>query len=252
MIISITIPKPIAKLTTPRILKTGLYVTWGASALLLWSAIAAIQTQRHGLHTVTQKAIPNVIVAQRLKTAMTDIDSIIANHLLDPSLTMSKIDQEDYNARRGDLSERIVLAAQNISLGDAEEKPLQTIVLKFNDYMAQAERAQVAKEQGDRVAMLAAYRQAAQIVDTILLPSADEFARVNESVLERSYQEAQAASRLSFLWIPLSRILLVSALVVLQVFLSQRTRRTLNPLLLGATVIAILFLFHTDLSELLC
>jgi hypothetical protein len=240
-----TIPKPIAKLTTPQILKTGLYVTWGASALLLWSAIAAIQTQRHGLDAVTQKAIPNVFMAQRLKTAMTDIDSIVANQLLEPSLTMSKIDQENYDTRRGDLSERIVLAAQNISLGNAEQKPLQTIVLKFNDYMAQAERARFAKERGDQVAMLAAYRQATQILDETLLPSADEFARVNEAVLERSYAEAQAAGRWSVLWIAASGVLLISVLIVLQLFLSQRTRRTFNPLLLAATAIALLFLSHT-------
>jgi hypothetical protein len=245
MVIQTTLPKSIAKFTTPQVLKIGLYITWGASALLLWSAIAAIQTQRHGLDAVTQKAIPNVFMAQRLKTAMTDIDSIVANQLLEPSLTMSKVDQENYDTRRGDLSERIVLAAQNISLGDAEEKPLQTIVLKFNDYMAQAERARFAKERGDQVAMLAAYRQATQILDETLLPSADEFARVNEAVLKRSYAEAQMAGRLSVLWIAASGVLLISALIVLQLFLSQRTRRTFNPLLLAATAIAVLFLSHT-------
>ncbi|MBF2073485.1 MAG: hypothetical protein IGS50_06955 [Synechococcales cyanobacterium C42_A2020_086] len=237
--------KPVRTLTTPQLLKAGLYVTWGASALMLISAIAGIQAQRNGLQAVTQRAIPNVIVAQRLKTAMTDIDSIVANQLLKDSLTVSSADQEDYMTRRGELAERIVLAARNLSLGDAEQKPLESILLNFNDYIAQAERARFAKERGDQVAMLTAYRQASRILDEKLLPAADEFAQVNETALERNYREAQTAAYWLRGAILLSGLSLLIALVALQFFLARRTRRTFNPALVAATAIAIVFIGHT-------
>ena len=232
-------------LTTPQWLKVGLYVTWGASALMVVSAIAGIQIQRNGLKAVAEKSIPNVFMAQRLKTAMTDIDSIVANQLVEDSLTMSRVDQENYNNRRGELSERIVLAARNISLGDAEQKPLESFVLNYSNYMAQAERARFAKERGDRVAMLAAYRQAAQILDNKLLPTADQFARVNEVALESSYQLAQMTSAWWLGAIAAFGLVLIVSLIVLQLFLIRRTRRMLNPLLAAATVTSVLLLAHT-------
>lgn len=237
--------KRIRTLTTPQLLKAGLYITWGASALMLVSAIAGIQAQRNGLQAVTQRAIPNVIVAQRLKTAMTDIDSIVANQLLKDSLSVSLADQEDYMTRRGDLAERIVLAARNLSLGDAEQKPLESILLNFNDYIAQAERARFAKERGDQVAMLAAYRQASQILDEKLLPAADEFAQVNEAALESNYREVQTAAYWLRGAILLSGLSLLIALVALQFFLARRTRRIFNPALVAATAIAIVFMGYT-------
>ncbi len=120
----------------PQLIKTGLYITWGTSLLLLVSTIVGIQTQRHGLKSVTQRAIPNVIVAQRLKTAMTDIDSIGANQLLEEASTCNPADQQDYLIRRGDLAGRMVLAARNLSLGAAEQPPLQMLFLHFSDYIA--------------------------------------------------------------------------------------------------------------------
>lgn len=237
--------KQVRKLTTPQLMKAGLYVTWGASVLMVISAIAGIQTQRNGLKAVAEKAIPNVFVAQRIKTAMTDIDSIIANQLVEDSLTMSQVDLDNYNFRRGELSQRLVIAARNISLGDAEQKPLESFILNYSNYMAQAERAQFAKERGDRVSMLAAYRQATQILDEKLLSSADEFARVNEAALESSYQAAQTASLTWQGSFALFAIGLIVALIALQRFLKHRTRRTLNPLLVSATAIAVLFLIHT-------
>ncbi len=103
----------------------------------------------------------------------------------------------------------------------------------------------MAKERGDRGAMLAAYRQASQILDTQLLPAAVAFARVNEVALEQRYREAEQAARY---WRPVilrSGLGLILTLLVLQVFLTRRTRRLLNPLLLLATVIASLFVTHT-------
>lgn len=237
--------KKIKKLTTPQWFKIGLYATWSASLLVLLSAIFGIQTQRHGIQAVAEDAIPDVIQAQRLKTAMTDIDSMIANQLLESSATLSPADQEIFDQRRQDLAERIVLAAQNISLGEAEQAPLQSLVLNFNDYMAQVERARFAKERGDQIAMLGAYRRATQILDETLIPNADEFARVNEEALEKSYDQARAAANLSLGFIALSGLLLLSTLIALQLFLSQRTRRTFNPMLVGATTVAVLFLAHT-------
>jgi hypothetical protein len=235
------IQKHIQNLTTPQWLKVGLYGTWGASLLLLISAIAGIQAQRHGIQAVAQDAIPNVILAQRLKTAMTDIDSMVANRLVGELLGAG---QEAYYQRQGDLSERIMRAAQNAASHE-EQLVLQSLMRNFNTYTVQAEQARFAKQRGDKRGMLEAYRQAAAILDNNLLPIADRLAQINETALQISYQQAQNRAKWSLSLILLSGLGLVGSLVALQVLLSRRTRRQLNPMLVGATVLAIGLVSHT-------
>lgn len=229
------VTQTIQNATTPQWYKVGLYGSCGASLLLLLSAISGIQAQRQAVQSVTQSAIPNVIQAQRLKTAMTDIDSMVANRLLG---SLSGAGQELYYKRQGELAERLVQAAQ-IATGDVEQAMLQSLVRNFNSYTVQAEQARFAKQRGDQASLLEAYRQAADILDWRMLPSAERLARINEAKLQASYQQAQAAAARSAILIALSGLLLVGSLVILQFWLAKRTRRRLNLMLVAATLLSV-------------
>jgi hypothetical protein len=249
--------KPTRKRSTPQQIKRGLYFTWGVSLLMLVSTIAGIQTQRQAIKTVGKDATPSIVTAQRLKDAMAGMDAFAASEFLVPPqrnqetfLTPSKQDPNNrniqtYSERYRSATERLVAAAENITYGKLERQPIQTMQWGLGEYIVRIQQARDAHARGDATATLAAYKSAAEIMDTILLPAADALSEANFTVLDDTYKDQKYNAARSLFFIVVVGIGLVGILVVLQVFLSQRTRRTFNPLLLAATAIALMFLNHT-------
>lgn len=235
------------KLTTPQILKRGMYATWGASLLLLVLSILGVQQQRQAIKTVGKDATPSIITAQRLKDAMAGMDANAASELLVPS-GQNPDAVKGYEERHKAASERLVAAAENITFDKKERDPINTMQLGIGDYIAKIQQARDAHARSDKRATLVAYRAAVEIMDKQLLPAADALDKVNFEELERSYKQQSMASSGALLFIAFSGVVTLAVLVVLQIFLSRRMRRTLNPMLLGASAIAFLFLAYTTMA----
>ena len=234
-------PKAITKLTTPQILKVGLYLTWGASLLILIATISGVQGHRNAFKTIGKDSAPSILNAQRLKDALAGMDANAVNELLvKPGQNPKAID--DYEERRKAFAERIVLAAKNITYGDAEEIPIRKMQLVLGDYIAQIQRAKLFNEQGNVAGILDTYRQAAEIMDKTLLPEADALDEANWKELEKTYISEQSIATRSLFFVVVTSLLLIGGLVTIQLFIYYRMRRILNPMLLGATAIAILSL----------
>ncbi len=232
------------RLTTPRVLRTGMYVTWGASVLLLIATISGVEKQRYAIKTVGIDSAPSIIFAQRLKDSLAGMDANAVNELLvKPGQNPRAI--QDYEERRKAFAERIIAAAKNITYGDAELKPIQKMQLAQGEYIAKIQQARDFNERGDANGVLEAYRQAAAIMDNTLLPAADTLDAVNSTELERTYNEQRFATAEALFFVIISSLLLLGVLVALQLFLNHRMRRILNPMLLAATAIAIIFLGYT-------
>jgi len=135
-----------------------------------------------------------------------------------------------------------------MTYGDAELKPIQTLQLAQEDYIAKLQQARDFNERGDAKGVLSAYRQAAQIMDNTLLPAADALAQANSKQLDITYDEQGVTSTRALFFIVMSGLLLLTVLVAIQLFLNNRMRRILNPMLLAATAIAFLFLGYTTRS----
>ncbi|OUL20268.1 hypothetical protein BV372_32760 [Nostoc sp. T09] len=236
--------KAIRGLTTPQLLKGGLYLTWATSVLLLIAIISGVQAQRQAIKTVGQDSTPSIVTAQRLKDGLAGMDANIANELLVPT-GQNQEAVKGYEERYIRVTERLVAAAENITFGDKERKPIETMQLGLGNYIAKIQQARDSHARGDTNGMLAAYRASAEIMDKTLLPAADELDKVNLQALEDTYTEKQVATRKSLFSIFLIGMALIVVLIGLQLFLSQRMRRTFNPLLLVATAIAIAFLNYT-------
>ncbi|MCV3214195.1 hypothetical protein OGM63_11850 [Plectonema radiosum NIES-515] len=236
--------KAIKKLNTPQLLQGGLYLTWATSLLILVSTISGIQGQRHAINTIGKDATPSITTAQRLKDAAAGMDAYVANELLLPS-GQNQDAVKGYNERYEKLTQRLVAAAENITYGDKERKPIETLQLELGNYIAKIQQARDFHERRDPNNMLVAYRSAAEIMDQKLLPAADALDKVNVDALNVTYNQVKFDSGKSLFFIVISGIALISVLIGLQIFLSQRTRRTFNPMLLAATAIAIAFLNYT-------
>jgi len=236
--------KAISKLTTPQLLKSGLYLTWIASVLMLIATITGIQRQRDAIKTVGEDSTPSIVTAQRLKDALAGMDAYVVKELLVPSgqnQDVVKGSEERYQK----VAERLVAAAENISYGDKERKPIETMQLGFGKYVAKIQQARDSHARGDANAVLVAYRAAAEIMDKTLLPAADALDEVNLQAIEKIYAEEKFASGGFLLFIIISGVGLISILLTLQLFLNRRMRRTFNPWLLAASAIAIYFLNYT-------
>ncbi len=231
------------KLTTPQLLKVGLYASWSVSAVVLGISIVSVQAQRYAIKTVGKDAAPSILTAQRVKDSLAGMDAEAVNDLLiKPGATQTN---PGYEERRQKFAERMVAAAENITYGDAERKPIQTLQLVSQDYIAKLQQARDFHADGKEPEAIAAYRSAAEILDKILLPAADELDRVNSEQLDKAYDQQFSAIAGFLFLIVVSGLLLLAALAGLQWFLNARMKRVLNPALLGATVLAIGFLGYT-------
>jgi len=230
--------------STPTLLRWSLFATWGTSLLLLTTAIAAVQSQRAAIKTVGLDAAPSILNAQRIKDSLADMDANVANELLaKPGQNQNAID--GYNQRREKLSKLLVAVAENITYDDQERIPIQTLQSKVGDYIQLIQQARDFNAQGDEANKLKAYRAATEIMDKILLPAATTLADVNNTQLNMSY-ETQRSTATGYLYlVTICGLLLLGVLAGLQLFLTHRMRRILNPGLLAASTIAVLFLGYT-------
>ena len=236
--------KAITKLTTPQLLKGSLYLTWGASLLLLIATISGVQWQRQAIKTIGKESTPSIIAAQHIKAGLADMDANAANELIaQPGQNPQSV--KDYENRRQEVAKALVSAAENITYGDAERIPIQTLQLGLGEYIAKIQQARDFHTREDAAAILVAYRTSAEVLDKTLLPAADALDRANLEVLNRTYAAKNFASRGYLVFVVVSGLALIAVLVAIQLFLSQRMRRTFNPMLLAATAIALVFLGYT-------
>jgi hypothetical protein len=233
----------IMKITTPKILKISLYLTWAASLLTLTTTITGIQGQRQAIKTVGEDATPSIVTAQRLKDAIAGMDANIANELLLPS-GQNQEAIKGYQERYGAATERLVAAAKNITF-KKEEKPILTMQRGFGEYLTKIQQARDAHARGDTNNTLIAYRGAIEIMDKTLLPAANELDKVNLEALDNSYNNQKSSISKSLGQIVLSGVILLIILIATQIFLSYRTKRNLNPFLLAATILTLAFLNYT-------
>ncbi|MBO3458303.1 MAG: hypothetical protein KME33_11720 [Aetokthonos hydrillicola CCALA 1050] len=235
------------RLTTPQLLKTGLYVTWAVSLVLAIATILGVQKQRYAIKTLGKDTAPSILLAERIKDTLAGMDAAAVNELL----VKSKENQRainDYEERRKAFAQRLIAAAQNITYGDAELKPIQTLQLAVGDYIAKLQQARDFNARGETQGVLSAYREAAQIMDNTLLPAADALAEANSQELNITYDHQKDTTTKALFLVVISGLLLLGVLVVIQLFLNHRMRRVFNPMLVTATGITVIFVGYTIYS----
>ena len=95
-----------------------------------------------------------------------------------------------------------------------------------------------------RFRFVAAYINAARILDAELLPAADALDKANLDMLESAYAAQGSRSGRSRAFVAVAAVLPIAGMLWLSVFLSRRTNRTLNPgLALAALVTAALLIY---------
>jgi hypothetical protein len=223
---------------TLRILRASLFGLIGLDLLLLVVCAAGARVYREAMQTVGRDSAPGILAAQKIKTALADMDASVASDLLSTSEAASTAARGEYDQRRREAAQALMEAAQNIAYGREERDAPERLQIQLGMYEALAQRARDLHDAGNPAA-LTAYDRAASLLDSGLLPAADELDAVNTRRLETSYAGQGGWSITWRAMVLCTGLGLLTALLWLQSFLTDRTRRILNLPLLAATLIAL-------------
>ncbi|HEY9705590.1 MAG TPA: hypothetical protein V6C58_24340, partial [Allocoleopsis sp.] len=184
----------------------------------------------------------SVITAQKIKDALAGMDANAVNELLEKSGQNAEA-VAGYNERYEAFAERLIDAAKNITY-ESERKPIQTMILSLDDYLMRIQRARDFNEQGKTQEVLKTYQEAADIMDDQLLIAADLLDDINFKALEKTYTNYVLSYITIMLLIAISGLFLLVSLIRLQIFLNYKMKRLLNPMLLAASGITLMFLVY--------
>jgi hypothetical protein len=229
---------PWQNLNTPQTLWGYLYVIWALDILLLIASITGARAHRDAIQTVGKDAAPSIIHAQHIKTALADMDANAANALLGESAM-----PEAYENRRVEAATALIEAAKNITY-PGEQAPIEAIQVAMGTYERLVQEARDLHGAGD-ASFVNAYGEAARVMDTELLPKADELDAVNHDQLQNAYRAHSTKSIAGIVFLLVAGAILLGALIAVQKFLNKRTRRVLNPMLILTTLVTLGFVLYT-------
>jgi len=230
--------------STPQILRQALYLGLAISVCLTLIAILGAREDRQALQTVGKDSAPSVIAAEHIKTALSAMDASAANQLLAAPSHAAQAEKA-YQERREEATKALITAAENITYGDAERIPIQTIELTLGDYEVLVQQARDYHDAGDP-RRDATYLAAIAKMDGVLWPAADALDKANLDVLENTYETRRSLARFSLGVLIFVGLILLGVLIALQVFLFRRTNRVLNLPLVACTLLAFAFLMHAE------
>jgi hypothetical protein len=205
------------------------------TAAVLLGADQADETVR----TVARDATAGITVAQDIKLNLAELDQLVVQDLLDPVALGPNGFPADYDAKRAELHDNLVLAAFQASSGAAYRQPLANIEYALGHYHTLVKESFAADARGDRVAATDLYQRASSVMQGTLLSEADFVDKANTYVLNDAYARQSDRSAATGRLIAVTWLVLIGFLVVGQLALARKFRRVVNPALLAATVLTV-------------
>jgi hypothetical protein len=207
---------------------------------------------QHGVNRVGRQTAPLAQSASDLYFALSDLDSQTARQILtigDDDLATEQGDaQATANSRVAEVDADLRQAIGGASDATAQQQ-LQAMLDKvtlYHDLSATAisldELSTVATKGHPDPVALAYYSRATDVMHFDLLPAAAQIRDTYAQQLHSSAHHENDAWTVDTLLVLVTTVALLAALLWLQLDLSRRFRRTLNPLLALATVATVAFL----------
>lgn len=235
--------KRYAAIQTPQGLRFGLTLICGLTGLSLLQGLGPIHSQREAFKTLSQDAAPGILTPARIRDSLAALDASLANELLLPPGQNPEATQA-IQERQRKLAGYLVSLAGTRSNDNQDRRLISILQTDFGNYLMASQRARDWNAQARPDKKLQAYQQAAAILDRRLLPAAQELGFLKRKSFEQSATEQRHRTQAHLIGLTLTGLALLGCLLALQLYLSQRTRRTLNPALLGASAIALLSWGH--------
>jgi len=234
--------------TTPtriRMLASAVAVTVVALVVLL---VIEVRREHAGLDVMGRQTAPVVTASSDLYFALGDMDAQLANVLLVGRETDLGFTRDEalkiYQDRRKEVSQALQQAAETADADPTAARAVRDILDALGRYETLAAQMILLDEQASHpagkppAATLAKYREATDLLKSTLLPASQGLIDRNSWILEGTYQNQRGATLTARTWIVVIGIAMVAALVLLQVYLTRRFHRWVNPALAAATLVA--------------
>ena len=226
--------------STPRRLRMFMALVWVGAALLFVVGETSLNRARVATRTIGSDAAPSILAALEIRALLADLDASAANYLLD-SADHSAQASQTFEEQRIKAATRLVEAAQNITYGDAEKRPIVAIATDIGRYLELFGEAHYRHDAKDLPGAIGAYRQATDLMHAKILPAAEALDKANKDMMNDVYDAQSSASGGAEALATLSGGALGVVLLWAQLFLFRRTRRIFNLPLVVATVLVVVF-----------
>ena len=230
-------------------LLAGLLVLTAAFGLLCWSADSGAQST---WTTVTGSQAPQVIDAGTLYQSLTDQDAQTANILVDgadPALAGNRATAlKTYTADRVSADRALQSATLSAAGDTAVQQALGNVLDDMGSYDDLAARAMELNDHAKAGSghpdpdALAEYRQATDLMQSELLPAANQLLQADNTAFDNAYNARRSDLSDAELWTVVLGGLLLLSLLGVQVWLLRRYRRIVNPPIAAATLLTVLLL----------
>ncbi len=230
--------------STPSRLKLVLVTAWIVAAVLCAFTMVGTYQRYHAVHTIGVDAAPSVVASQYIKVDLASLDADVANELLaKPGAADDMV--KDFEKWRIEVGKQLVLAAKNITYGDAEQKPIEAMQSGASEFYMAVQQARDAHNRGDQKGAIEAYRNELSILNGKLLPAAAALEKANHSQLESTYASQHGQSVVSLVLVGASCLALLGLLIIAQLYLKRRFHRRFNYMLLAASTLSLMFSAYT-------
>ncbi len=254
---------------TPDFLIFALIALSFVSVLAIANTIRHVTHQRTIVNAIAHRDSDQAILAQRITDASAGMDAFAAKALVSggdfytqniklrvaalPKVVNSVLTEKgklpsNFEERRIRVLDRLRRASENASGTDQNSKERQLLLnmqLGVVDYLVQLQAADGLRNEGKLVEAAEAYVSAVDAMDRTILPSASAFENVTGVALLNTLNRHRDSTSNTVGWLGGLCGFSVVLLVALQLFLFRRTNRTLNPALLLATLLVVLFMLAT-------
>jgi hypothetical protein len=225
--------------STPSLLRLGMVLACLPVAALALALQLGVDRNDSAVRTVGRDATQGITVAQDIKLNLAELDSLVAQDLLaGVELTESGF-PEDYNLKRIELADNLMVAAAGLQEGDAYQQPLANIDYALAHYHTLVRDAfeSMADENVGRAADR--YARAHEVMNGTLLPEAEFVDKANTYVLNTTYDTQKARSARTAKLIAVTWVVLLVFLLVVQVLMARKFRRIVNPAMAIATLVTV-------------
>ncbi|MEO3782972.1 hypothetical protein ABGB12_06575 [Actinocorallia sp. B10E7] len=227
---------------------------WTAAALIAVIALVAavstgLEDARQGVRLVGEDAGPQVVHTGHLYFALSDMDAQLAGMLLigrEHGLGVGRDGSADlYVDRRGEAHRTLLQAFEIAGADTASRRTVQDILDGLGRYEQLASHALVLDDRSRHKAgppprdVLDVYRRATDLMRQDILPKAYNLTLENASVVRRAYVDERSHVLRSRVAVGVTSAVLLAVLAGLQIYLSRRFRRLLNPALVLATALTL-------------
>jgi hypothetical protein len=216
--------------TVPGRLKFSRAATIAAALLFAALAYVSYTDLRQAVQTIGRDTVPSIIAAEKVRATLADANANAVNFFL-ANETDDGPSWIAYRREMDDVQDNLIVAAQNITYGEEERQPIREMMTQLAVYERLIGQAR-AHRQGDFHPDLEA---AEQVMRDKILAAAFALDKANFDHLSATYTAHRSSFGGKVAPAIAGGVLLFALLFATQLFLAQRTRRTLNPGLAVAT-----------------